>query len=59
MAIAWCASNPHVSTVITGASSKEQVIENMGAIAIIPKIDAQLKQKIEAAVGKVRSDRAD
>ncbi len=59
LAIAWCASNPHVSTVITGASSKEQVIENMGAIAIIPKIDAQLKQKIEAAVGKVRSDRSD
>ncbi|MBU6438476.1 MAG: aldo/keto reductase, partial [Betaproteobacteria bacterium] len=29
LALAWCVKNPHVSTVITGASRKEQVTENM------------------------------
>jgi voltage-dependent potassium channel beta subunit len=53
LAIAWCASNPHVSTVITGASNKTQVVENMKAIDLIPKIDSQLKQKIEDAIGTV------
>jgi voltage-dependent potassium channel beta subunit len=53
LAIAWCASNPHVSTVITGASNKTQVVENMKAIDLIPKIDSELKQKIEDAIGTV------
>jgi voltage-dependent potassium channel beta subunit len=51
LAIAWCASNPHVSTVITGASNKTQVMENMKAIDLIPQIDSKLKQKIEEAIG--------
>ena len=59
LAIAWCASNPRVSTVITGASNKTQVVENMGAIEIIPKIDAELKQKIAAAVGTIGSSQSD
>ena len=53
LAIAWCASNPHVSTVITGASRTAQVVENMGAIAIIPKLNAELLQQIDEAVGAV------
>jgi voltage-dependent potassium channel beta subunit len=53
LAIAWCASNPHVSTVITGASNKTQVVENMKAIDLIPKIDSELKQQIEEAIGGV------
>ena len=32
MSLAWCAKNPHVSTVITGASRVEQVEENMKAV---------------------------
>ena len=32
LAIGWCAANPRVSTVITGASRPEQVVENMGAL---------------------------
>ena len=38
LAIAWCAKNPRVSTVITGASRVEQVEENMGALEVIPKL---------------------
>ena len=36
LAIAWCAKNPHVSTVITGASRVEQVRENMRALEVLP-----------------------
>ncbi|MBI2710378.1 MAG: aldo/keto reductase [Actinobacteria bacterium] len=50
LAIAWCASNPHVSTVITGASRPEQVEENMGAMDVIERFDADVKGRVEAAV---------
>ncbi len=53
LAIAWCASNPHVSTVITGASRAAQVVENMGAIEVIPRLDSALLQRMAAAVGPV------
>jgi voltage-dependent potassium channel beta subunit len=56
LAIAWCASNPHVSTVITGASRTAQVIENMGAIDIMPKLNAALLQEIDEAVGAVEDN---
>src|SRR5262249_49143744 len=36
MALAWCLKNPNVSTVITGASRPEQVVENMQAIDVVP-----------------------
>src|SRR3990172_7117503 len=39
LAIAWCLKNPHVSTVITGASRPEQVVENMSALEGLPGLD--------------------
>ena len=36
LALAWCAKNPNVSTVITGASRPSQVTENFGALDVIP-----------------------
>ncbi len=50
LAIAWCARNPHVSTVITGASRVEQVKENMGALAVIPKLTEPVLARIDAAL---------
>ena len=47
LAIAWCAKNPSVSTVITGASRVEQVRENMGALAVIPQLDDALIARLE------------
>lgn len=47
LAIAWCSSNPRVSTVITGASRTEQVHENMKALKIIPKITQDIKQTLD------------
>ncbi len=46
LAIAWCASNPNVSTVITGASRVEQVEENLGALDVLDAITPELKTEI-------------
>jgi voltage-dependent potassium channel beta subunit len=47
LAIAWCLKNPNVSTVITGASKPEQVRENMQALEVVPKLTAEVMEKIE------------
>ncbi|MGZ5661119.1 MAG: aldo/keto reductase, partial [Usitatibacter sp.] len=49
LAIAWCARNPHVSTVITGASKVSQVEENLAAAAVIAKLTPEAMQRIDAA----------
>ncbi|KAF1028335.1 MAG: L-glyceraldehyde 3-phosphate reductase [Burkholderia plantarii] len=51
LAIAWVLKNPHVSTVITGASRVEQIAENMRAIEVAARITPEYKQRIEDAVG--------
>ena len=49
MALAWCTKNPHVSTVITGASRVEQVQENMKALDVIPLLDDDVMKRIDEA----------
>lgn len=51
MAIAWCLKNPHVSTVITGASRVEQVHQNMKALEIVPSLTKEVLEKIEKVLG--------
>ena len=51
LAIAWCLKNPHVSTVITGASRVSQVSENMKALEIVPKLTPEIMAKIMEIVG--------
>jgi len=55
LAIAWCASNPRVSTVITGASRVSQVEENLAAADVIPKLTRDVLARIEAATGAASS----
>ncbi len=50
LAIAWCAANPHVSTVITGASRVEQVHENLGAKRILPLLTPDVLAEIKSIV---------
>lgn len=47
LAIAWCARNPHVSSVITGASRVEQVRENLGALDVLDRLDDDIVARIE------------
>jgi voltage-dependent potassium channel beta subunit len=47
MALAWCLTNPNVSTVITGASRPQQVRENMKALDVAPKLTGEVLARIE------------
>jgi len=51
LAIAWCLKNPDVSTVITGASRAEQVVENMQALDDVPLLTDDVMEAIEAILG--------
>jgi voltage-dependent potassium channel beta subunit len=50
LAIAWCARNPNVSTVITGASRVSQVQENLRAVEVIPKLTPAVMERIDGLV---------
>jgi voltage-dependent potassium channel beta subunit len=50
LAIAWCARNPHVSTVITGASRVDQVYENLAALDVLDRLDEETSARIGEAM---------
>jgi voltage-dependent potassium channel beta subunit len=50
LAIAWCAANPNVSTVITGASRPQQVVDNFGAIDVLDALTPDVLDRIDAAL---------
>jgi voltage-dependent potassium channel beta subunit len=47
LAIAWCAKNENVSTVILGASKEEQLLENLKALNLLPDLTDEILDKIE------------
>jgi aryl-alcohol dehydrogenase-like predicted oxidoreductase len=49
-ALAWCLKNPHVSTVILGASKKAQLEENLMALDAVKLLDDSVMRKIDAAL---------
>jgi voltage-dependent potassium channel beta subunit len=50
LAIAWCLVNPHVSTVMLGASKLEQLQQNLGALDVLPRLTDEVLRQIEQAV---------
>jgi voltage-dependent potassium channel beta subunit len=48
LSIAWCAANPHVSTVITGASRVDQIRENLGALDVLARLNSEVLARIDA-----------
>jgi len=48
LAIAWINRNPRVSTVILGASRLSQLQDNLGALAVVPKLTPEVVERIEA-----------
>lgn len=59
LALAWCLKNPHVSTVITGASRAAQVTENMKALEVVPLMTGEVMEKIEEILGNKPSNDLD
>jgi len=51
LGLAWCLTNPNVSTVITGASRAEQATENMKALEIAPMLTPEILERIEGVLG--------
>ena len=51
LALAWCLRNPHVSTVITGASRVAQVHENLAALPVVARLTPDVMARIDAAAG--------
>ena len=47
LAIAWCLKNPHVSTVILGASKENQLTETLTASEAAEKLTSDVLEKIE------------
>ncbi len=47
LAIAWCARNPRVSSVITGASRPDQVVENLGALTLLGRLGPDVWARLE------------
>lgn len=51
LAIAFCVRNPRVSTVILGATSEKQMGDNLGALAVVPKLTQEVMEEIEGVMG--------
>lgn len=49
LAIAWCLSNPHVSTVLLGASRVGQLLQNLEALSLLERFDDPVWRRLEAA----------
>jgi aryl-alcohol dehydrogenase-like predicted oxidoreductase len=48
LAIAWCLLNPNVSTAILGASSIEQLADNLKAVDVVPLLTEEVRVKLMA-----------
>ena len=59
LAIAWCLVNPRVSTVITGASKPEQVVENMRAVDDVRLLTPEVLARVEEILGNAPAPEPD
>jgi voltage-dependent potassium channel beta subunit len=48
LALAWCLKNPHVSSVILGASRPAQLTENFGALDVLAQLTPGVMQRLDA-----------
>lgn len=51
LALAWCLKNENVSSVITGASRPEQIVENIESLKVLPKLTAEIMGEIDELLG--------
>jgi aryl-alcohol dehydrogenase-like predicted oxidoreductase len=47
LALAWTLKNKDVSTAVFGASKISQIEDNVGALAVLPKLTAEVLARIE------------
>jgi voltage-dependent potassium channel beta subunit len=51
LSLAWTVKNPNVTTTILGATKKEQLIENLKALDVLPKLTPEVMQRIDDIMG--------
>jgi voltage-dependent potassium channel beta subunit len=51
LAIAWCISNPNVTTAILGATKEAQLKENLKALEVYPQLTADILENIDNVMG--------
>lgn len=51
LSIAWTIKNPNVTTAILGATKKEQLLQNMEALDILPQLTPEVIARIEGIMG--------
>ena len=56
LALAWCLTNPLVSTIITGASRVEQVRENMAAASVVARLTPAVLERIDTIFGVAKEE---
>jgi aryl-alcohol dehydrogenase-like predicted oxidoreductase len=59
LSIAWCLKNPNVSTVILGASRVEQLLENLKADKVSPRLTPKVMERIDNAFGFEKDEEDD
>ncbi|PYI00478.1 voltage-gated K+ channel beta subunit [Aspergillus sclerotiicarbonarius CBS 121057] len=47
LALAWCLKNENVSSVITGASRPEQVVDNVESLKLLPRLTPEVMAEID------------
>jgi voltage-dependent potassium channel beta subunit len=57
-ALAWCLKNPHVSSVILGATKPQQLRENFTALDAVGRLDAGVLQAVDDALRQEAGPRA-
>lgn len=58
LSLAWCLKNPNVSSVITGASRPEQIVENCKALKVLDQLTPEVLKEIDGIVGSIQLDPA-
>ncbi|HEY9176911.1 MAG TPA: aldo/keto reductase, partial [Flavipsychrobacter sp.] len=51
LSIAWCIRNPNVTSAILGATKEEQLLENLKALEIVPKLTDEVMERIDTVMG--------
>lgn len=50
LALAWVGRNPNTSTVILGASNTNQLLQNLEAVKVLPKLTPDIMERIEGII---------
>lgn len=51
LAIAWCIRNPNVTTAILGATKESQLMENLEALNVYPKLTENILEEMDTIMG--------